>query len=56
VPRLPRHVVQIPANTASGRLSSNANHVGIFLGFVSAYSQNEVHGTTQRASGFNHPR
>jgi hypothetical protein len=30
------------------RLSSNANHVGVFFGLVSAYSRNDVHGTTQR--------
>ena len=48
VPRLPCHVVQIPANIASGRSSFNANQVGVFFGLVSAYSQNEVNGTTQR--------
>jgi hypothetical protein len=48
VPRAPVHVVQMPAKNASGRLSSRANQLGIFLGFVSAYSQNDVKGTTQR--------
>lgn len=41
----------MPANTASGRSSPKANHVGVFLGLVSAYSQNEVNGTTHRFSG-----
>jgi hypothetical protein len=36
------------ANVASGRSSFSANHVGVFRGFVSAYSQNEVNGTKQR--------
>jgi hypothetical protein len=56
VPRLPVQVVHTPANTANGLVSSKANHVGVFFGFVSAYSQNEVHGTTQRFAGFSHPR
>ena len=29
---------------------------GVFFGLVSSYSQNEVHGTTQRLAGFNHAR
>ena len=37
-------------------MSSNANHVGVFLGFVLAYSQNDVQGTTHRFSGLSHPR
>src|SRR5664279_3709927 len=42
-------LVHIPANTASGRLSSSANQTGVFLpsGPVS-YSENDVTGTTQR--------
>src|ERR1019366_6651688 len=55
-PRVPRHLVQTPAKTESGRSSPNANHVGVFFGFVSVYSQNEVHGTTQRLSGMNQRR
>jgi hypothetical protein len=31
-------VVQMPAKTHSGRLSSSANQVGVFFGFGSAYS------------------
>ena len=43
--------VDIPAKTASGRLSSSANHSGCFLpSAVVSYSENEVHGTTQRLS------
>jgi hypothetical protein len=34
VARVPCHAVQIPAKKASGRLSSIANHVGVFLGLV----------------------
>jgi hypothetical protein len=30
--------------------------VGVFFGLVSAYSQNEVHGTAQRLAGFKHAR
>ena len=33
-----------------------ANHVGVLRGFVSAYSQNDVAGTTQRRFLPNHPR
>jgi hypothetical protein len=51
VSRVPCHVVQIPAKTASGQDSAKANHVGVFFGLVSAYSQNDVHGTTQRFGG-----
>src|SRR3954466_14278840 len=56
VPRTPIHSVQIPANATSGRLSSRANHFGVFFGFVSAYSQKEVNGTRQRLSGPSHLR
>src|SRR4030088_383274 len=56
VPRVPVHMVHTPAKNASGRLSSSANQVGVFLGFVSAYSQNEVHGTMHRSSGLSHRR
>jgi hypothetical protein len=38
----PVQAVQIPAKKASGRSSENANHVGVFFGFVSAYSQKLV--------------
>jgi hypothetical protein len=48
--------VQIPAKAQSGRLSSSANHVAVFLGFVSAYSQNDVEGTRHRLSGFSQRR
>jgi len=51
LPPVPRHAVHTPANTAKGRLWSKANHVGVFRGFVSAYSQNDVHGTTHRYCG-----
>jgi hypothetical protein len=53
---VPRQDVQIPAKTASERLSSSANHVGVFFGFVSAHSQNNVNGTTQRFAGVSQPR
>src|SRR3954451_8785460 len=56
VPRTPIHSVQIPANATSGRLSSRANHFGVFFGLVSAYSQNDVNGTRQRLSGASHLR
>jgi len=56
VPRVPFQEVQTPAKTASGRFLLNANHVGVFFGLVSAYSQNDVHGTTQRFSGLSQRR
>src|SRR5665213_15700 len=56
VPRVPVHMVHTPATSANGRSLPNANHVGVFLGLVSAYSQNEVHGTTQRFSGLSQRR
>src|SRR3954454_7018567 len=56
VPRTPIHSVQIPANATSGRVSSRANHFGVFFGLVSAYSQNDVNGTKQRLSGPSHRR
>ena len=55
VPRSPFHAVQIPAKTASGR-SSERKPGRRFRGLVSAYSQNEVNGTTQRFSGLSHGR
>src|SRR3984893_5253847 len=47
---------QIPAKTASGRSSSSANQVGVLRGLVSAYSQKDVKGTTQRCSGLSQAR
>jgi hypothetical protein len=44
-----RAKVQIPAKTANGRSFLNANHVGVFFGLVSAYSQNDVHGMRMSA-------
>ena len=41
----------MPAKAKSGRLSSSANHVGVFRGFVSAHSQKELTGTKHRLSG-----
>jgi hypothetical protein len=38
------------------RPSSSANQVGVFRGLVSAYSQNDVKGTTQRFSGLSQGR
>jgi len=46
----------MPANTARGRLSSSANHVGVLRGLVSAHSQKDVNGTTQRLSGSSQAR
>src|SRR3954451_25426462 len=51
VPRMPIQSVQMPAKATSGRVSSKANHFGVFFGLVSAYSQNEVNGTRQRLAG-----
>src|SRR5437764_14016747 len=56
VPRTPIHSVQMPANATSGRVSSIANHFGVFFGLVSAYSQKDVNGTRQRLSGPTHLR
>jgi hypothetical protein len=56
VPRTPCHVVQIPGKKASGRVWSMANQVGVFLGLVLAYSQNDVQGTTQRCWGLSQAR
>src|SRR3954465_3317726 len=53
--RTPVQGRQIPAKQNKGRLSSNANHTGVFFGLVSAYSENDVAGTTQRHSGLSHP-
>jgi hypothetical protein len=55
-PRIPRQGVHRPAKAKSGRSSFSANHVGVLRGFVSAYSQNEVAGTTQRFRLPSHPR
>src|ERR1700733_473740 len=46
----------MPAKKASGRSSSKANHVGVLRGLVSAYSQKELNGTTQRCSTFSQDR
>src|SRR5687768_5649795 len=54
--RVPVQGRQMPANTNNGRLSSRANHTGVFFGLVSAYSENEVAGTTPRHSGLSQPR
>src|SRR4051794_24700374 len=54
--RTPVQGRQMPANANKGRLTSRANHTGVFFGLVSAYSENEVAGTTQRHSGLSHPR
>src|SRR4051794_39025924 len=56
VSRTPLHSVQIPANASSGRVSSRANHFGVFFGLVSAYSQKDVNGTRHRLSGASHRR
>src|SRR5436190_6444025 len=56
VPRTPIHSVQIPANASNRLLSSRANHLGVFFGLVSAYSQKDVNGTRQRLSGASHLR
>src|SRR5829696_6286110 len=47
---------RMPANANNGRLSSRANQTGVFFGLVSAYSENDVAGTTTRHSGFSQPR
>jgi hypothetical protein len=54
MPRLPCHVLQMPAKNASGRSPPNANQVGVLRGLVSAYSQNVLNGMTQRFSGLSH--
>src|SRR2546423_10513206 len=56
VPRTPIHSVQMPENATSGRVSSIANHFGVFFGLMSAYSQKDVNGTRQRLSGASHLR
>src|SRR5258708_17024264 len=56
VPEWRVHSVHIPANATSGRLSSIANHLGVFFGLVSAYSQNDDIGTRHRLSGASHRR
>ena len=38
----------LAAKANSGRSSLSANQIGVLRGFVSAYSQNDVAGTTQR--------
>jgi hypothetical protein len=50
-PRTPRQGVHRPAKAKSGLSSARANHLGVFRGFVSAYWQNDVAGTTQRLVG-----
>jgi hypothetical protein len=40
-----------PGKATSGRVSSIANHLGVFFGLVSAYSQNDDIGTKHRFSG-----
>ena len=47
-PRTPRQGVHRPAKANSGRSSLSANQMGVLRGLVSAYSQNDVAGTTQR--------
>src|SRR5271166_4086345 len=47
-PLTPRQGVHRPAKAKSGLSSARANQVGVLRGFVSAYSQNDVAGTTQR--------
>jgi hypothetical protein len=47
-PRTPRQGVHRRAKAKSGLSSLNANHIGVLRGFVSAYWQNDVAGTTQR--------
>src|SRR3954469_14205222 len=54
--RIPVQGRQMPAKQNKGRLSSRANHTGVFFGLVSAYSENEVAGTTTHHSGLSHPR
>jgi hypothetical protein len=56
MPSVPRQLVEMPAKNDSGRNSSNARHVGVFFGFVSAYQQNDVNGTTRRLSGLGQRR
>src|ERR1700730_18018977 len=56
VPRLPCQTVQMPAKTANGRSSFSEDQVGVLRGLVSAYSQNDVNGTTHRFSGFSQAR
>src|SRR3954466_3932887 len=46
----------MPAKAKSGRASSIANHLGVFFGLVSAYSQKDVNGTRHRLSGASHRR
>src|SRR5271170_5324551 len=55
-PRTPRQGVHRPAKANSGRSSLSANHIGVLRGLVSAYSQNDVAGTTQRRFLPSHPR
>jgi hypothetical protein len=50
-PRTPLQGVQRPAKAKSGRSSLSANQIGVLRGLVSAYSQKEVAGTTQRLRG-----
>jgi hypothetical protein len=38
------------------RSSRRTNHIGVFLGFVCAYSQNDVAGTMHRLLGASQPR
>jgi len=50
-PRTPFQGVHNPAKANSGRSSESANQIGVFFGWVSAYSQNAVAGTMQRLIG-----
>jgi adenylate cyclase len=56
----PIHVYSLevgqPAMAKSGRSSLSADQIGVLRGFVSAYSQNEVAGATQRFRALSHPR
>jgi len=45
------HFVQSPAKHNSGRVSSGANHTGVFLPSIVSYSENDVNGARQRFSG-----
>ena len=55
-PRTPRQRVHRPAKANSGRSSLSANHMGVLRGLASAYSQNDVAGTTQRLACSSHRR
>src|ERR1700690_3753901 len=55
-PRAPLQGVHKPAKANSGRSSPSANHVGVLRGFVSAYSQNDVAGTSHGSLAESQPR